>query len=88
MGPDISVDEEAPKDEDIEMVGAGPTAVAKARIDREARGQAVRDRRAKEIEDLVTAGGIIWVMYMRFVRRAEVSWWQADGELCGKLISL
>ncbi len=73
MGPEIPIEDDAPKDEDIEMIGAGPTGPAKARIEREARGQTVRSRRAKEIEDLVTAGGIIWVMYMRFVRRAEVS---------------
>jgi hypothetical protein len=37
----------------------------------------VRDRRAVEVEDLTTAAGVIWVMYMRFVRRAEVGSKQA-----------
>jgi cleavage stimulation factor subunit 3 len=73
-GPEIPVDE---NEEDIEMVGAGPSETRKKQMERDARGQAVRDRRAVEVEDLTTAAGVIWVMYMRFVRRAEVGSKQA-----------
>lgn len=41
--------------------------------EREARGKLVAERRARDVDDLATAGSIVWIMYMRFARRAEVS---------------
>jgi len=40
--------------------------------EREARGRMVAERRGKDVEELATAMSIVWIMYMRFVRRAEV----------------
>lgn len=41
--------------------------------ERLARGQPVIVRRQKEVDDLMTAVSMVWIMYMRFARRAEVS---------------
>lgn len=41
--------------------------------EREARGKAVRDSRGQEVEELQTAITVVWIMYMRFARRSEVS---------------
>jgi cleavage stimulation factor subunit 3 len=40
--------------------------------EREARGKMVEERRGREIADVQSAISIVWVMYMRFSRRAEV----------------
>lgn len=41
--------------------------------EREERGRLVAERRGKDVESLAAAIGVVWVMYMRFARRAEVS---------------
>lgn len=41
--------------------------------EREGRGKAVEERRGKEVLDIETAISISWVMYMRCIRRSEVS---------------
>jgi cleavage stimulation factor subunit 3 len=59
--------------DDEDMDGAELSETQKRKAEREARGKAVIDRRQKELDDLVTAAGVIWIMYMRFARRTEVS---------------
>jgi cleavage stimulation factor subunit 3 len=72
-GPEIEDEEvELIKRDDEDMDGAELSETQKRRAEREARGQAVVDRRQRELEDLVTAAGVIWIMFMRFARRAEV----------------
>jgi cleavage stimulation factor subunit 3 len=39
--------------------------------EREDRGKLVQERRGKDIDEVKTATGVVWVMYMRFARRAE-----------------
>ena len=56
---------------DIEMNGRSE--ISKLVEEREARGQMVAERRGKDVDEMATAMGVIWVMYMRFARRAEVS---------------
>lgn len=41
--------------------------------ERLSRGEPVLARRQKEVDDLKTAISLVWIMYMRFARRAEVS---------------
>lgn len=73
-GPEIEDDEvEFLRADDEDMDGAELSETQKRKAEREARGKAVIDRRQKELDDLVTAAGVIWVMYMRFARRTEVS---------------
>ena len=55
---------------DIEMDGGSE--IAQLVEEREARGRMVAERRGKDVEEIATAMGVIWVMYMRFARRAEV----------------
>lgn len=33
----------------------------------------IRERRSKELEEAEKAAGLVWIMYMRFARRSEVS---------------
>ena len=47
--------------------------VARLVAEREARGKAVRESRGQEVEELQTAITIVWIMFMRFARRSEVS---------------
>lgn len=42
--------------------------------EREKRGEMVREKRGRDLEEVREAMGVVWVMYMRFARRAEVSW--------------
>lgn len=39
--------------------------------ERETRGKLVATRRGKDVADLAACAGVVWVMYMRFARRAE-----------------
>ena len=39
--------------------------------ERETRGEFVAARRGKDVADLEACAGVVWVMYMRFARRAE-----------------
>ena len=39
--------------------------------DRQRRGDEVKERRGKEVEEAKEAMGVVWVMYMRFARRCE-----------------
>ena len=72
-GPEIEDDEvEFLRADDEDMDGAELSETQKRKMEREARGKAVVDRRQKELDDLVTAAGVIWIMYMRFARRTEV----------------
>lgn len=49
----------------------GNDELARLTEEREARGKAVQDRRGKEIDSLSTAMTVVWIMYLRFARRAE-----------------
>lgn len=40
--------------------------------EREHRGELVAQRRGKDIEELMIGICVVWIMYMRFARRAEV----------------
>jgi len=59
--------------DDTDMTGDGMSEVQKLIEEREARGRIVAERRGKDVADLAAAAGVVWVMYMRFARRAEVS---------------
>ena len=73
-GPEIEDDEvEFLRADDEDMEGAELSETQKRKAEREARGQAVIDRRQKELDDLVTAAGVIWIMQIRFARRTDVS---------------
>jgi cleavage stimulation factor subunit 3 len=63
-GPEIS----APSAGDIEM----DAEVGRLIEERDERGKLVAERRGREVDELCTAASIVWVMYMRFARRAEV----------------
>jgi cleavage stimulation factor subunit 3 len=56
---------------DDEMNGADEA--ARLVEEREARGKLVLERRGREVSEVETAIGVVWVMYMRFARRSEVS---------------
>lgn len=60
------------EEEDIEIDGE-PTDLRKRFLDRAARGKAVIDRRQPELNELLTSVGVIWNMYIRCMRRSEVS---------------
>lgn len=47
--------------------------VARMVRERNERGRLVQERRGKDVEEAKTAAGVVWVMYMRFARRSEVS---------------
>jgi len=49
----------------------GGLEIARLVEEREARGKMVADRRGKDVDASSTAIGVVWVMYMRFARRAE-----------------
>lgn len=69
-GPEIP----QPQAEGMDVDGEGPQATYNRLTDeREERGRLVQERRGREVEELCTAMGVVWVMYMRFARRAEVS---------------
>ena len=58
---------------DVDMTGEGLNEVQKLIEERENRGKLVAERRGRDVSDLAASVGIVWVMYMRFARRAEVS---------------
>jgi cleavage stimulation factor subunit 3 len=59
----------------MDIDGEGPEANYNRMMDeREERGKMVEERRGKEVMELRTAMGVVWIMYMRFARRAEVSY--------------
>jgi cleavage stimulation factor subunit 3 len=66
-GPEIP---NAPQNTDDEMNMSEQT--ARLVEERENRGKLVQERRGKEVKDVETAISIVYVMYMRFVRRSEV----------------
>lgn len=69
-GPEIP----RPQGEAMDVDGEGPEANYNRMMDeREERGKIVEERRGKEVMELRTAMGVVWIMYMRFARRAEVS---------------
>jgi len=73
-GPEIEDEEvEFLRADDEDMEGAELSETQKRKAEREARGQAVIDRRQTELDDLVTAAGVIWIMQIRFARRTDVS---------------
>lgn len=51
----------------------GGSEVARLVEDREVRGRMVAEGRGKDVDELATAMSVVWVMYMRFARRAEVN---------------
>lgn len=58
----------------MDIDGEGPQATYNRLMDeREERGRMVEERRGREVGELQVAMGVIWVMYMRYARRAEVS---------------
>lgn len=59
--------------EDVDMTGDEMSETQKLIEEREARGKLVEERRSRDVTDLATAAGVVWVMYMRFARRSEVS---------------
>jgi cleavage stimulation factor subunit 3 len=67
-GPEIV----QPQGGDVDMIGDELSEVQKLIEERENRGNLVAERRGKDVQDLATAVGVVWVMYMRFARRAEV----------------
>jgi cleavage stimulation factor subunit 3 len=54
---------------DIDMDGE----ITRLVEEREERGKLVAERRGREVDELCTSAGVVWIMYMRFARRAEVS---------------
>lgn len=69
-GPEIP----RPATDGMDIDGEGPMAVYNRVMDeREERGRLVSERRGKEADELRNAMGVVWVMYMRYARRAEVS---------------
>ena len=61
-GGNMDVDEDAfaPQSEYTRLVA-----------EREQRGERVKEVRGKEVQEVKDAMGVVWVMYMRFARRAE-----------------
>lgn len=68
-GPEIP----QPQSGDVDMTGDSMSEVQRLVEERENRGNLVAERRGKDVNDLAAAIGVVWVMYMRFARRAEVS---------------
>ncbi|KAI9638306.1 putative cleavage stimulation factor, 77kDa subunit [Dioszegia hungarica] len=67
-GPEIP----RPATDGMDIDGEGPMAVYNRVMDeREERGRLVSERRGKEADELRNAMGVVWVMYMRYARRAE-----------------
>lgn len=67
-GPEIP---NAPKtDDDDTEVSAEVTRMIE---EREARGKLVQAKRGKEVGEMQVAISVVWIMYMRFARRSEVS---------------
>ncbi|ORY33805.1 hypothetical protein BCR39DRAFT_519303 [Naematelia encephala] len=64
-GPEIP----APLDGTIDDEVASET--ARLIEEREARGRLVEERRGQDVDALATAASVVWIMYMRFARRAE-----------------
>jgi len=56
-----------------DIIMDGPTDAELLVEERETRGKLVEERRGKDVAELATAAGVVWIMYMRFARRAEVS---------------
>jgi cleavage stimulation factor subunit 3 len=65
------------EEEDIEIDGE-PTDLRKRFLEREARGKAVVERRQPELNELLTSVGVVWNMYIRCMRRSEVSLFSSD----------
>jgi cleavage stimulation factor subunit 3 len=72
MGPEVLKPGEAGGGMDVDEDGA-QIEYARRVSEREARGEAVRERRGKDVEAVKETMGVVWVMYMRFARRSEVS---------------
>lgn len=72
QGPEIELSgEEVKLDTDEDMDVSELSEAQRLAHDREARGKEVRDRRQKEVDDILSAAGVIWIMYIRFARRSE-----------------
>jgi cleavage stimulation factor subunit 3 len=68
-GPEIIV----PPVENGNIEMNGGSEISKLVEEREGRGRIVAERKGKDVDELATAMSVVWVMYMRFARRAEVS---------------
>jgi hypothetical protein len=66
-------DEKRMKDEEDIEVDGEPTDLRKRFLEREARGKAVIQKRQPELNELLTSVGVVWNMYIRCMRRSEVS---------------
>lgn len=55
---------------DADMIGED-TDYARSVREREERGKVAAERRQKDVDDVLSALGVVWVMYLRFARRAE-----------------
>jgi cleavage stimulation factor subunit 3 len=71
MGPEINpaAVPPAPSPEEEDQRDAEIQRLVDERL---SRGEPVLARRQKEVDDLKTAISLVWIMYMRFARRAEV----------------
>jgi len=56
---------------EVDAVKGPEVADAELAEERENRGKLVAARRGKDVADLEACVGVVWVMYMRFARRAE-----------------
>lgn len=75
-GPDIPLETNgaAGNGNSMDMDVDGEMSHAQKMIEeRDARVKLVTERRGKDVEDVKKAIGVVWVMYMRFARRAEAS---------------
>ena len=66
-GPEVT----RPTGEDAMNGDDGLAEVTRMIDEREARGRHVAERRGKDVDELSTAASVVWIMYMRFARRAE-----------------
>jgi cleavage stimulation factor subunit 3 len=69
----IAVEVQVVKGSEIPDNHADGPAVARLREEREARGTGLAEARGKEVDELMVACSMVWIMYMRFARRSEVS---------------
>lgn len=75
QGPEIDIggEDQAQTDDDTDMDVVEVSANRRKFEERESQGTAVREKRAKELDDMIWGAGLIWTMYIRFARRSEVS---------------
>ncbi|WVQ78099.1 hypothetical protein IAT38_000180 [Cryptococcus sp. DSM 104549] len=70
-GPPIPGADTAVAGGDVDMNGNETSEAQKLAEEREARGRLVAERRGKDVEQAMVGISMVWIMYMRFARRAE-----------------